>query len=102
LKPRFAITCGHSATMLRNATEIDDTAAMHALESQRQQPFVNPRHRLPQGEDTSANLARYSLGPVVEPVLVLGGTIAGCYVLYEFVIRRVRLLQPFFGVSIGR
>jgi glucan biosynthesis protein C len=49
-----------------------------------------------------ANLARYSLGPVVEPALVLGGTIAGCYVLYEFVIRRVRILQPLFGVSVGR
>ncbi|MGB5628811.1 MAG: acyltransferase family protein [Woeseiaceae bacterium] len=49
-----------------------------------------------------ANLARYSLGPVVEPALVLGGTIAGCFVLYEFVIRRVRVLQPLFGVSVGR
>jgi membrane-bound acyltransferase YfiQ involved in biofilm formation len=50
----------------------------------------------------AANVAPYSLGPVVEPALVLGGTIAGCYVLYEFVIRRVRILQPLFGVSIGR
>lgn len=49
-----------------------------------------------------ANLAGFSLGPVVEPVLVLSGTIAGCYVLNEFVIRRVRFLQPLFGVSIGR
>ena len=49
-----------------------------------------------------ANLAGFSLGPVVEPALVLSGTIAGCYVLYEFVIRRVRFLQPLFGVSIGR
>lgn len=49
-----------------------------------------------------ANLAGFALGPVVEPVLVLGGTIAGCYVLYEFVIRRVRILQPLFGVSIAR
>ena len=49
-----------------------------------------------------ANIARHSLGPVVEPALVLGGTIASCYVLYEFVIRRVRFLQPLFGVSIGR
>ena len=49
-----------------------------------------------------ANLSPLSLGPVLEPVLVLGGTIAGCYVLYEFVIRRVRILQPLFGVSIGR
>jgi len=48
------------------------------------------------------NLAKFSLGPVIEPVLVLGGTIVGCYVLNEFVIRRVRVLQPFFGVSIGR
>ena len=50
----------------------------------------------------AANVARYSLGPVVEPTLVLGGTIAGCYLIYEFVIRRVRVLQPLFGVSIGR
>ena len=49
-----------------------------------------------------ANLAGFSLGPVVEPALVLSGTIAGCYVLYEFVIRRVRFLRPLFGVSIGR
>jgi len=48
------------------------------------------------------NLAKFSLGPVIEPVLVLGGTIVGCYVLNEFVIRRVRVLQPFFGVSVGR
>jgi membrane-bound acyltransferase YfiQ involved in biofilm formation len=47
-----------------------------------------------------AHLARYSLGSVVEPALVLSGTLAGCFVLYEFVIRRVRLLQPLFGVSI--
>jgi glucans biosynthesis protein C len=49
-----------------------------------------------------ANVARYSLGPIVEPAMVLGGTITGCFVLYEFVIRRVRILQPFFGVSVGR
>ena len=49
-----------------------------------------------------ANLAGFSLGPIVEPALVLSGTIAGCYVLYEYVIRRVRFLQPLFGVSIGR
>jgi len=48
------------------------------------------------------NLAGYSLGSVVEPTLVLVGTIAICFALYEFVIRRSRILQPLFGVSIGR
>ena len=44
-------------------------------------------------------LSRLSLGPVIEPALVLLATIAGCYLLYEFVIRRVRFLRPLFGVS---
>lgn len=48
------------------------------------------------------NLAKLSLGPVVEPVLVLGGTVLGCYAIYEFVIRRAPLLHPLFGVSISR
>ena len=48
------------------------------------------------------NLAKLSLGPVVEPALVLGGTIAGCYVLYEFLIRRTWFLRPLFGVSANR
>ena len=48
------------------------------------------------------NLARLSLGPVVEPLLVLGGTILGCLVLHEFVIRRTRLLRPLFGLSANR
>jgi membrane-bound acyltransferase YfiQ involved in biofilm formation len=48
------------------------------------------------------NLAGLSLGPVVEPLLVLGGTIAVCFVLYEFVIRRIGILRPLFGVAIGR
>ena len=48
------------------------------------------------------NLAKLSLGPVVEPTLVLGGTLLGCYVLYEFVIRRIPVLHPLFGVSISR
>ena len=43
-------------------------------------------------------LGRLELGPVVEPVLVLGGTLAGCALLYEFVIRRVGVLRPLFGV----
>ena len=48
------------------------------------------------------HLAGYSLGPVIEPALVLGGTIGTCYVLYEFAIRRSRILGPLVGVSVGR
>lgn len=44
-------------------------------------------------------LAKYSLGPVVEPVLVIAITIGGCLVLHEFVIRRVNGLRPFFGLK---
>ena len=46
------------------------------------------------------HLAKLSLGPVVEPLLVLGGTIAGCLVLHEFVIRRTPLLRPLFGLAL--
>jgi glucan biosynthesis protein C len=44
-------------------------------------------------------LSRLALGPVVEPLLVLGGTVLGCYMLHEYVIRRTRLLRPFFGLA---
>lgn len=44
-----------------------------------------------------AELSKLSLGPVVEPLLVLGITIGGCYAGYE-VIRRVPLLRPLFGL----
>ncbi|MDJ0748464.1 MAG: acyltransferase family protein [Woeseiaceae bacterium] len=44
-------------------------------------------------------LSKLALGPVVEPLLLLAITIGGCYVLYEYVIRRVALLRPLFGVS---
>ncbi|WP_213949182.1 acyltransferase family protein [Luteibacter sp. dw_328] len=40
-----------------------------------------------------------SLGPGLEPALVLGGTIAGCYALHEFVIRRVAFIRPLFGLK---
>ena len=46
-----------------------------------------------------AGLARYALGPVIEPVLVFGGTVLGCLVLHEFVIRRSRILRPLFGLK---
>lgn len=39
------------------------------------------------------------LGPVVEPVLILAGTLAGCALLHEAVIRRVRCLRPLFGLA---
>ncbi|NZA27771.1 acyltransferase family protein [Luteimonas sp. SJ-92] len=43
-------------------------------------------------------LAKLALGPVVEPALVVLVTVAGCLVIYEFAIRRVRALRPLFGV----
>jgi len=41
------------------------------------------------------------LGPVIEPLLVLAGTVAGCWALHEFVIRRNRWLRPCFGLKGG-
>lgn len=43
-------------------------------------------------------LPRY-LGPVLEPLLVLLGTVAGCALLHEYVIRRSRWLRPLFGLD---
>jgi hypothetical protein len=39
------------------------------------------------------------LGPVAEPALILLGTIGGCALLHEVVIRRVRWLRPLFGLE---
>ncbi|WP_199100185.1 acyltransferase family protein [Dyella sp. ASV21] len=39
------------------------------------------------------------LGPVLEPLSVLLGTVAGCALLHEFVIRRTRWLRPLFGLD---
>ena len=44
-------------------------------------------------------LARLSLGPVVEPVLLVAVTAGGCVLLTDGVIRRSRLLRPMFGMS---
>lgn len=44
-------------------------------------------------------LAKFSLGGVIEPVLVVGITILGCLVLHEFVIRRVNILRSLFGLK---
>lgn len=40
-----------------------------------------------------------ALGPVVEPALVVLGTVACCVLLHEFIIRRVRWLRPLFGLK---
>ena len=47
------------------------------------------------------NLSKLALGPVVEPVFVLTLTIGGCLAIYEFVIRRVPMLHPLFGVGVN-
>lgn len=39
------------------------------------------------------------LGPLAEPALVVGGTVAGCLLLHEAVIRRVPVLRPLFGLK---
>ncbi|MCG8465882.1 MAG: hypothetical protein MI750_13695, partial [Xanthomonadales bacterium] len=48
-------------------------------------------------------LARWSWlqnhwAPVLEPILLVSLTILGCLVLHEFVIRRVNILRPLFGL----
>ncbi|MDX1570855.1 MAG: acyltransferase family protein [Xanthomonadales bacterium] len=44
-------------------------------------------------------LARLSLGPIVEPVLLIAATLLGCLLIHEFVIRRSDLLRPLFGLK---
>lgn len=39
------------------------------------------------------------LGPIAEPALILLGTIGGCALLHEYVIRRTRWLRPLFGLD---
>lgn len=43
-------------------------------------------------------LSKFELGPVLEPLLVFGITVGGCLALYEYVIRRVPVLRPLFGL----
>ena len=43
-------------------------------------------------------LIPYRLGPVLEPLLVLAGTVAGCFVISE-AIKRVNWLRPLFGLK---
>ncbi|WP_456980845.1 acyltransferase family protein [Luteimonas sp. A478] len=46
-------------------------------------------------------LSALALGSWLEPLLVAAGTIAGCWLLHEFVIRRVWPLRPLFGLPAG-
>ncbi len=43
-------------------------------------------------------LAPLELGAWLEPALVLAGTVAGCALLHELLIRRIRWLRPLFGL----
>ena len=43
-------------------------------------------------------LIPYKLGPVLEPLLVLVGTVGGCYALSE-IVKRVQWLRPCFGLK---
>jgi len=45
------------------------------------------------------NLGKLSLGPVIEPILVLVATFSGCFLIHEFVVRRSRILRPLFGLK---
>jgi hypothetical protein len=42
------------------------------------------------------------LGPVLEPALVLLGTIAGCWLVNDLLVRRSALLRPLFGLKAMR
>lgn len=44
-------------------------------------------------------LVPLKLGPVVEPLLVAGGTVAGCWILTSVLIARVNWLRPLFGLK---
>lgn len=48
------------------------------------------------------HLTPLSLGPVLEPLLVLAITVLGCAAGYHYIIRRVRWLQPLFGTVINQ
>jgi len=39
------------------------------------------------------------LGPLIEAGLVFGGTVVGCALVHELLIRRTRVLRPLFGLS---
>jgi len=44
-------------------------------------------------------LVPFGLGPVWEPLLVLGLTVIGCLLIHELLIRRIGWLRPLFGLA---
>ena len=46
-------------------------------------------------------LARWPLGPALEPALLLAITVGGCWLLTDGLIRRVRWLRPLFGLKLA-
>lgn len=46
-------------------------------------------------------LIPYKLGPVLEPLLVLAGTVGGCYAISE-IVKRIGWLRPCFGLKARR
>jgi hypothetical protein len=44
-------------------------------------------------------LAPYALGPVLEPAAILAGTLLGCWLLTDLVVRRSRWVGPLFGAA---
>jgi len=45
-------------------------------------------------------LIPFKLGPVLEPLLVLVGTVAGCYAISE-IVKRIAWLRPCFGLKMA-
>lgn len=45
------------------------------------------------------NLGKLSLGPVIEPALVMLATFGSCLLIHEFLIRRTTVLRPLFGLK---
>lgn len=46
-------------------------------------------------------LAPLALGPVLEPALLVAGTLAGCWLINDVLVRRTRWLRPLFGLKRG-
>ena len=44
-------------------------------------------------------LVPLKLGGGIEATLVIGGTVVGCLLLHEYVIRRVGILRPLFALK---
>lgn len=47
----------------------------------------------------AVGLAPLRLGPVAEPLLLVAGTVLGCWLITDGLVRRVRWLRPLFGLN---